>query len=185
MEEIWMPIPGYGEKYSASSFGRIRSERQVVMHCPKGIWMERVIQARVLKTSSDAHGYKRTNLTLNKISRPWLVHRLIAMTFLPNPISLPCVNHIDACKFNNRIENLEWVTHAENMAHAARLGIMASNSGPGMESPAAKLTDSDVIEIKRRLSLGHRAGSISMDYPVSESAIREIKAGRSWSHIDI
>lgn len=185
MDELWMPIPGYDGKYFASNLGRIKAAQQKIKHCPKGVWMERVIPARVLRTNSDKHGYKRTTLTINGGTEPWLVHRLVAMTFIPNPDSLPCVNHIDGCKFNNRIENLEWVTHAQNMAHAAAMGLMPGNSGPGEESPAAKLTDDCVRAIKARLAAGEGATSIARDYPVTPSAIREIKAGRSWSHITI
>lgn len=183
MDELWLPIPGYNGKYYASNLGRIRSSEQTIMHCPRGVWLERTIKERVLKTNSDRHGYKRTTLTLDKNSLPWLVHRLVAITWIPNPDDLPCVNHIDAVKFNNRIENLEWVTHAGNMAHAARMGLMHNPSGPGMKSPASKLTDECVMSIKRRLEAGEKPGSISLDYPVGESAIYEIRAGRSWSHI--
>lgn len=185
MEEIWLNIPGFGGKYLASSIGRIMVIEQRVKHCPKGVWLERVLPCRILKTSSDKLGYKRTTLTIDGEHRPWLVHRLVAQTFIPNPSNLPHVNHIDGCKFNNHQSNLEWVTHAENMAHAAKLGLMFSSSGPGMESPAAKLTDDCVREIKRRLLAGDGPACIARDYPVTPGAIREIKAGRSWSHITI
>ena len=185
MDEIWMPIPGYDGKYFASTLGRVKAARQVIKHCPKGVWLERVIPEKVLKTNSDKNGYKRTTLTLGESREPWLVHRLAAMTFIPNPDSLPCVNHIDGCKYNNRPENLEWVTHAQNMAHASAMGLMVSTSGPGEESPAAKLTDECVRAIKVRLAAGEGATSISRDYPVTPSAIQEIKSGRSWSHISI
>ncbi len=183
MDEIWKDIPGFAGKYLASNHGRIRSSEQRVRHCPRGIWMDRVIKDRVLKTNSDSNGYKRTTLTIEGSSRQYLVHRLVAMTFIPNPNNLPYVNHIDACKYNNKVDNLEWVTHEGNMAHAASLGLMPSMSGPGMDSPAAKLTDDCVRKIKRRLADGEWATAIAHDYPVSPSAIREIKAGRSWSHI--
>ncbi|WP_462382269.1 NUMOD4 domain-containing protein [Pseudomonas sp. Marseille-QA0892] len=183
MTEIWKEIPGFAGRYLASTHGQIKAAGQVVRNCPRGVWYERVIPERVLKTNIGRNGYKRTTLTYEGKPQLWLVHRLIAMTFLPNPGGLPCVNHIDACKLNNRVENLEWVTHAENMAHAARLGLMPSMSGPGMDSPAAKLTDDCVRAIKHRLAEGEGPTSIAMDYPVSPSAIGEIKAGRSWAHI--
>lgn len=183
MAEQWLPVPGYGGRYFASTLGRIKAVEQRVRHCPKGKWMERVIPERVLKTYSDKLGYMRTTLTMNGEAKNWMVHRLVAITFVPNPLGLPDVNHIDACKFNSAPENLEWVTHAENMAHAARMGLMVANSGPGEESPAAKLTDDCVRSIKARLAAGEGPASISRDYPVTPSAISEIKAGRSWSHI--
>ena len=185
MEETWKNIPGCEGKYLASSSGRVMAIEQRVKHCPKGVWLERVIPCRILKTYTDRLGYKRTTLTLDGERRQWLVHRLVAQTYIENPSHRPHVNHIDGCKSNNDPSNLEWVTHAENMAHAARMGLMFSSSGPGMESPAAKLTDECVRDIKRRLAAGDGPACIARDYPVKPGAIGEIKAGRSWSHISI
>ncbi|MDU0602411.1 NUMOD4 domain-containing protein [Pseudomonas aeruginosa] len=185
MEEIWKEIPGFNGQYWASNLGRIRSSAQIVRHCPKKQWRPRTIPERILKMTDTAYGYKSVELKDNGNRRRMLVHRLVAMAFIENADGLPHVNHIDANKLNNRPENLEWVTHKQNMAHAARMGLMVSNSGPGMESPAAKLTDDSVREIKRRLAAGEGPASIARNYPVTPSAISEIKAGRSWSHISL
>lgn len=48
------------------------------------------------------------------------VHRLVAIVFIPNPDSLPVVNHIDECSVHNSVDNLEWVTHKENANHGTR-----------------------------------------------------------------
>ena len=52
------------------------------------------------------------------------VHRLVASAFIPNPRNLPEVNHIDGNKKNNSFENLEWVTHADNVLHARKTGLL-------------------------------------------------------------
>ena len=65
---------------------------------------------RLLK-QSNSNGYKR--------AAGHLTHRLVAITFLPNPDNLPIVNHIDGNKSNNNVSNLEWVSHTDNMRHSA------------------------------------------------------------------
>ena len=64
-------------------------------------------------------GYRKVHLTRDGVGRGYLVHRLIAETFLPNPEEKEQVNHIDGDKTNNALDNLEWSTRDENMRHAA------------------------------------------------------------------
>ena len=54
------------------------------------------------------NGYLRVGLTVDKKLKFFRVHRLIAMAYIPNPENLPCVNHKDCNKLNNKIDNLEW-----------------------------------------------------------------------------
>ena len=56
----------------------------------------------------DTDGYVRTTLRVDKNKKSFGVHCLVAKAFIPNPDNLPCVNHKDECKTNNRVENLEW-----------------------------------------------------------------------------
>lgn len=72
------------------------------------------------------------------------VHRLIAETFIQNPENKPCVNHSNGIKTDNRVENLEWVTYAENSNHAYYTGL----SLQGSARPQAKLTEEQVIYIR-------------------------------------
>lgn len=69
-------------------------------------------------------GYKHVTLQINKKAKRFRVHRLVAEAFIPNPENKPYVNHIDGNRQNNLVENLEWVTPAENTQHAVQSGLM-------------------------------------------------------------
>lgn len=71
----------------------------------------------------DHCGYRHT--ILNRKNRNF--HRVIAETFIPNLNNLPCVNHKDGNKQNNRVDNLEWCTHSENTLHSFRTGLQKTN----------------------------------------------------------
>lgn len=104
-EEIWKEIQGYENRYAVSSKGR-------VMNLKSG---------RVLKNGSTPHGYATVCLCKGNGTKPKqiTVHRLVAEAFIPNPLNLPEVNHIDEDKRNNDVENIEWVSRSENMRHSA------------------------------------------------------------------
>lgn len=66
------------------------------------------------------NGYQMVKLTVNKIKKDYLVHRLVALTFLDNSLNLPQVNHKDKNKLNNSVDNLEWVSAQDNMIHRSK-----------------------------------------------------------------
>mgnify|MGYP000170765381 CR=1 FL=1 len=66
--------------------------------------------------------YHRITLSSRGKIKKFLVHRLVAICYIPNPLNKPHVNHIDNIGTNNNVSNLEWVTHAENMMHSEKQG---------------------------------------------------------------
>ena len=68
-------------------------------------------------------GYKTVSLWKNNIGSSKTIHRLVALTYLPNLNNLPVVNHIDGNKLNNQVNNLEWVTYSSNTQHAYDTGL--------------------------------------------------------------
>ena len=96
--EEWKDIPGYDGRYQASSLGRVRNAKT---KC-------------ILRPAINSGGYKHVSLGRHNDKR---VHRIIALTFLPNPSNLRDVNHKNGVKTDNCINNLEWVSHADNEIH--------------------------------------------------------------------
>lgn len=73
---------------------------------------------KILNAKVNKFGYKEVTLTKNGVAKTLLLHRLVAQHFVPNPNGLPCVNHKNGIKIDNRIENLEWCTKRQNTKHA-------------------------------------------------------------------
>ena len=125
MKEIWKDIKGYEGLYQVSNFGNIKSlARKNTFYCVlRKEYLERPVKERILKTNDKNAKYKQVHLLKNGVVKVYLVHRLVAQEFIPNPNDLPQVNHIDGNKYNNRIDNLEWCTASENNKHAFRIGL--------------------------------------------------------------
>ena len=124
MSEVWKDVPGLEGRYQVSNLGRVKSLSRTEPHKLHGIWH---IRERILK-ATDPYKTKRGYSSVGirdgngKLISP-AVHRLVAICFVPNPLNLPEVNHIDGNRANNAASNLEWVTRKENMHHAWKTGL--------------------------------------------------------------
>ena len=94
----WKKIDGYD--YIISDSGEVKD-----------------LSGRVIKSWSLRQGYRQVGLTRNGIRTKYLVHRLVAQTFIHNPSNKDFVNYINLVKDDNRVENLEWVSKEENIEH--------------------------------------------------------------------
>ena len=80
-------------------------------------------KGKQLKPSIDKYGYEKVTLTQNGKRKTFTVHKLVAMTYLPNPKNKTTINHIDGNKRNNNVTNLEWATEKENQIHKWKNGL--------------------------------------------------------------
>lgn len=130
MEEEWRDVEGYEGLYQVSSLGRIKRLSGVVSFVSRwGTVSIRKIKEKILKNYYTGDGYKHTVLTKNRISQGYMVARLVAGAFIPNPENKPTVNHIDGNKANNTVLNLEWNTYSENNQHRYDTGLMKPQTG--------------------------------------------------------
>ena len=113
---MWTEIPGFNGDYSINKNGQVKSNNIVAIDGRK-------IKERILKPFIQNNGYYVVDLRINNKTKKYLVHRLMAMTFLTDYDKILDVNHKDGNKLNNSIYNLEMTTRSENIKHAHQIGL--------------------------------------------------------------
>lgn len=102
--ETWKPIADYVGLYEVSNKGRVRNLKT----------------GRILKPKNNRRGYLFVGLHKNGAVKNRYIHRLVAQAFIPNPNKLPEVNHKDEIRTNNKLDNLEWISHRDNSNYGKR-----------------------------------------------------------------
>lgn len=136
MNEIWKDIKGYEGLYQISNWGEVKSfQKWKKAGCPS----EYILRHALLK-----NGYHTVMLYKGGTKKKFLVHRLVASAFIPNPYNLPHINHIDEDVSNNRADNLEWCTPLYNNCYGtARFRAMITSGTPVVQ----KLINGQVLAI--------------------------------------
>jgi len=157
--EYWKPVKDY-EKYLVSNLGRMKDEYDI------------------LTITSDVT-YKRVRINGDQ----YQLHRIIAETFIANPYDFPVVNHIDGDKYNNNIDNLEWVTYRDNNIHAIETGLRKSHKSQkinqySLDGKFIRIYNS-IREAERSLNIS-KSGIIKVLKGISHSS-----GGFIWKYADL
>lgn len=178
--EIWKPISGYEGRYEVSTLGRIKSLQRVVESVRNGKKIFSLRKERIMRPSKSPNGYRIVTFHTNGVAEHGSVHVIVANNFIPNPLNLPVINHIDGNKENNEVSNLERCTQSENSLHAYRTGIRIAAVGSRVNG--SKLDELQVRVIKSLKGL-LSSSNISNYFKVSAGNINCIYAGKTWKHI--
>lgn len=180
-KELWRDVVGYRRVYRVSSRGQIEKQsvpgaRRVVQWPGRG-------------------GYRRVMLSGSGRRAAHNVHRLVLGAFVgPCPGGMQCA-HLDGDPANNNLENLAWVTPAENCKQRDDHGTTARGARHGMtrqENKAkvtgsrngnSRLTDRQVLEIRQLAVFGTAHASLAKRFGVREPAVWKIVNRRSWNHL--
>jgi hypothetical protein len=182
--EIWKDINNYEGYYQISNYGNVRS--LIRRHGLKTGNTRETPRVLLLSPTPNSRGYKVVQLMSGKNGyRSFTVHHLVATHFLIKP-DLPGyinINHKDACKTNNNVENLEWVTHKQNIRHAVEMGLFnnrCTGRRPGFKRhPNAGRKPIDIkssrsLEILKYRGIGLGKRKVGKMFKCSDSTVSKI-----------
>ncbi len=169
MEELWKPIKGYEGFYEISNLGNVKSLQRLVERKDGSNF---IAGNRILKPISIGN-YLGVQLCKDRSTKKHYLHRLVALNFIKNESpERKTVNHIDGNRFNNALDNLEWMTTKENNRHAINTGLVKMH---GEDNPVCKFTDQAVKEIRELYDSGvYRQFELSAIYEMSRMQVSRI-----------
>ena len=177
-KEFWKIIEGFPD-YLISNKGNLKSVKTL----------------KDVKLFTKDDGYVSYTLRLDNKGYYKYIHRLVAEAFVDNPNNKGQVNHINGIKGDNRAENLEWVTPAENIRHAIETGLLKykkkekdiknSKHSKGEDANGSLLNPEKVIKIRVLHETGeYKQVELAEMFGVNHRTINDVIKRRQWKHID-
>ena len=160
----WNLVPGF-ERYGVSRCGKVRNMQT----------------GRTLKFNTIKGGYLRVNLRAAGVGKHWLVHRLVILCWTGLDLTGLTVNHINHIKTDNRLENLELMTLADNISESHRAGIRPLMRGS--TNGNSKLTPTLVRKIRQEHREGSTMAVIADRYGIWPGTVNQICKRRTWRHV--
>lgn len=175
MEETWQPVYFLGEdtRYDVSTFGRVRRRYKYTKKLLRPFPNRQGYLAVHLWIGTRGHGYKKG----------MLVHRLVVVAFIGPVIKPMTVNHKNGIKADNRLGNLEIISHADNNRHAYRVLGKKPNPPKGSAHGRARLTEAQIPLIREMLAQGLPQYVIAEKFGVHQTTIACIAVRKTWGHI--
>lgn len=179
-------IPGCDGLYGATAEGRIWAHPRKWSNYR----ITRSHEGHFLSPEVGRFGYRRVTLHVLGKRRRFLVHRLVALAWLPNPNALPFVNHKDGDKANNAWTNLEWCTQGDNERHAWRTGLKKDTAQRRLQRQAVaravnaerrKLTREQAAEVRQRRATGESWSSLSRAFNLHRNGLKAIVNGQAYT----
>jgi hypothetical protein len=161
-KELWKKVKDFEDIYEVNYFGQVRRN---------GI---------VLKKIKNDHNYFQVNLSKNGKVYTRLIHRIVAIAFIPNPKNKPHINHIDNNTQNNIVSNLEWCTPSENRKHCIK-----QNRHKGQHKWELNTNSKITIEDAKKIRLLYKTGNYSQKelgklYKLDQTTIWALVNNKTW-----
>ena len=165
----WKVCPS-NENYAISNTGDVKRITKA-----KGTF-----PGKLLKPRKDKYGYLFVALYMNRTCKDYKVHRLVLEAFVgPCPAGMEC-NHKKGIKTDNHLESIEYITRSGNHKHAFKTGL---KNHQGENHPYSKLTEFDIIDIRKMSNNGMLQHEIAKIKNITKSNVGYIVNYKTWNHV--